>query len=206
MNKRIVALLFGAMAVMVVAVWLFVDIGRNDDFHLRVYSEATVVGDKHGEYATEDGRIVHAFSNPKGVFDTDESGKLIYVKQSYMIPGTIIAAKEPEWVTFRSLQSNVVLSLPNGPEAKELSVPWEKAATYVQIWITLTLEKEDLALLPAGSDRPNEIAYCVNRLEDRVLEVELYYGNGNTSKKYYSIDPGEKGEFGLDYIILSEDQ
>ena len=182
-------------------VWSFVENAAMKDFHLLVYEEAESFDSDSGG-----SRVIQAFSNPRSVYDSEETGKRTYLKTSYMIPGTITASLEPEWVTYRSKQENVTLSLPYGVDSRELTVSWDNAKEYVQLWIVVTLDEQALSNLSSTADRPEEMRYCIDGLEDSFLEIELQYTNGKTSRKTYSIYPGAKDEFGLDYVIMTESE
>lgn len=187
-------------------VWSFVENAAMKDFHLLVYEEAESFDSSAQDSDSGGSRVIQAFSNPRSVYDSEETGKRTYLKTSYMIPGTITASLEPEWVTYRSKQENVTLSLPYGVDSRELTVSWDNAKEYVQLWIVVTLDKQALSNLSSTADRPEEMRYCIDGLEDSFLEIELQYTNGKTSRKTYSIYPGAKDEFGLDYVIMTESE
>lgn len=107
-------------------------------------------------------------------------------------------------VSFKA--ENVTLSLPYGVDSRELTVSWDNAKEYVQLWIVVTLDEQALSNLSSTADRPEEMRYCIDGLEDSFLEIELQYTNGKTSRKTYSIYPGAKDEFGLDYVIMTESE
>lgn len=154
-------------------------------------------------------KIVTSFTSPSGFFDKDDnSGEYNYLKYAFLLPGAITAEQTPEYITYKSKQDNVTISEPidlryeNG--SKELTLPWKEASNYPQIWIILELDKEQLSGLKANPDRPTELEYCVEQFENSFLEIEAIYKNGASSKKLYSIDPGKKKEFGLEYVIITE--
>lgn len=101
-------------------VWSFVENAAMKDFHLLVYEEAESFDSSAQDSDSGGSRVIQAFSNPRSVYDSEETGKRTYLKTSYMIPGTITASLEPEWVTYRSKQENVTLSLPYGVDSRDL--------------------------------------------------------------------------------------
>lgn len=176
------------------------------NFHLRLYEEAESYTANGG---TQE-KIVTALTSPSGIFDKNESGKYTYLKYAFFLPGAINAEQAPEYITYRSRQDNVTISLPielrYENASKELTLPWEEASIYPQTWFILELNAEQLSNLQPNPDRPTEMEYCINQLEDSFLEIEATYRNGASAKKLYSINPGEKGTFELDYVLMTEEE
>lgn len=177
---------------------------NQSNFHLKVFEEAESLSVNDNQK-----KIITSFTSPSGIFDKDSSsGEYSYLKYAFLLPGTITAEQTPEYVTYRSKQNNITISEPidlryeNG--LKELSLPWEEASNYPQIWIIIELNKEQLSNLKANPDRPTELEYCVKQFENSFLEIEAIYKNGVSSKKLYSINPGKKNEFGIEYVIMTE--
>ncbi len=197
-NRKIAAVaLAGIAAVCLIAFATAYCIAANS-FHLRLYADG---------FSSEGGYSKVPVSDLVRISDErDGMGSFKGVRAVYWIPATVASEEDPEWVIYRSHQENVTFSLPNGEGSTELAVPWSQAGQYVQLWIHMEFEGETAVFsTDFYSDRNyDQQVFCINALNPNFLEVELQYANGFKASKYYSAVPGDKSEYGLKNILVTE--
>jgi hypothetical protein len=202
MTKRRKAIAI-ALSVLVLVLVALVAVNRyvSDSFTLLVYEEGKPIADPSLN-VPENARLTEAYSSKGHIREHDSRGDLIQSDFVFWLPVTVNAIKAPKQVTYRVLDDDMGISLPNGSKGSNLVVSGEDATGYMQMWFYVATHEESDGYYAAI---PNLEEAAIAELQNPCLEVEVEYFDGAVSKKKYSFFPNEKNEYGfLDGLIVSE--
>ena len=199
-RRKAIAIVLSVLVLVLVAL---VAVNRyvSDSFTLLVYEEGKPIADPSLN-VPENARLTEAYSSKGHIREHDSRGDLIQSDFVFWLPVTVNAIKAPKQVTYRVLDDDMGISLPNGSKGSNLIVSGKDATGYMQMWFYVaTHEKSD----GYYTEIPNLEETTIAEQQNPCLEVEVEYYDGTVSKKKYSFFPDEKNEYGiLDGLIISE--
>lgn len=192
-----------ALSILVLVLVFLVAANRyiSDSFTLVAYEEGQPITDPSLN-VPEDARLTEAYSSKGHIREHDSRGDLIQSDFVFWLPVTVNAIKAPKQVTYRVLDDDMGISLPNGSKGSNLVVPGKDATGYMQTWFYVATHEQSDGYY---AEIPNLEETTIAELQNPCLEVEIEYCDGAVSKKKYSFFPDEKNEYGfLDGLIISE--
>lgn len=117
----------------------------SDSFTLVAYEEGQPITDPSLN-VPEDARLTEAYSSKGHIREHDSRGDLIQSDFVFWLPVTVNAIKAPKQVTYRVLDDDMGISLPNGSKGSNHVVPGKDATGYMQTWFYVATHENWAAL------------------------------------------------------------
>lgn len=107
----------------------------------------------------------------------------ITLASEYSAPGT-------EYITIKTSQSNILLSLDGGEETRELLIPWENACDLLRLNASIHLSKEELSSFSYSESEDMHsklVDFAVNNTNQNFLTISAADNGGVIERHTYTI-------------------